>query len=84
MHGLTAQRTHPNLLYLIINVFHIRRQTCKVHIHAPCIFYNLNGYYDDLESFFEHMIDCGLSTPERQRRIHFARSLEEIGTLICA
>ena len=54
------------------------------HLDAPCIFYNLNGYYDDLESFFEHMIDCGLSTPERQRRIHFARSLEEIGTLICA
>ena len=54
------------------------------HLDAPCIFYNLNGYYDDLESFFEHMIDCGLSTPERQRRIHFARSLEEIGTLIGA
>ena len=51
---------------------------------SPCIFYNLNGYYDDLESFFQHMIDCGLSTPERQRRIHFARSLEEIGALIGA
>ena len=54
------------------------------HHDAPCIFYNLNGYYDDLESFFKHMIDCGLSTPERQKRIHFARSLEEIEALIGA
>lgn len=54
------------------------------HLDAPCIFYNLNGYYDDLEAFFKHMIRCGLSTPERQRRIHFARGLEEIGTLIGA
>ena len=53
-------------------------------LDAPCIFYNLNGYYDDLESFFQHMIDCGLSTPERQRRIHFARSFEEIEALIGA
>ena len=62
----------------------VMSQVSLKQLDAPCIFYNLNGYYDDLESFFKHMIDCGLSTPERQRRIHFARSLEEIEALIGA
>lgn len=49
---------------------------------APCILYNLNGYYDHLKAMLAHMIDQGLSSPERQRGIYFARSLEEITELI--
>jgi len=32
---------------------------------APCILYNLNGYYDHLRLQLRHMLDMGLSTPER-------------------
>lgn len=45
---------------------------------APCILYNLNGYYDSLKEFLNHMIDMGLSSKERQQGIYFAADLEEI------
>ena len=35
-------------------------------LDAPCIVYNLNGYYDSLKAMLKHMIDMGLSSEERQ------------------
>lgn len=32
------------------------------HLEAPCILYNLNGYYNSLKELLEHMIEKGLST----------------------
>lgn len=52
------------------------------HLDAPCILYNLNGYYDDLRSLLRRMIDAGLSTEERQRGIFFASTLDEIRELL--
>ena len=49
------------------------------HLDAPCILYNLDGYYDDLKHLLERMIEKGLSTPERQRGIYFAENLDQIG-----
>lgn len=51
-------------------------------LDAPCILYNLNGYYDSLKALLAHMIEMGLSTPERQQGIYFANSLEEIKQII--
>lgn len=51
-------------------------------LDAPCILYNLNGYYDSLKAMLSHMIEMGLSTPERQQGIYFADSLEEIKQII--
>lgn len=48
------------------------------HLDAPCVLYNLNGYYDGLKAQLDHMIAMGLSSPERQRGIRFARDLGEI------
>ncbi|WP_025021220.1 TIGR00730 family Rossman fold protein [Ligilactobacillus equi] len=45
---------------------------------APCIFYNFNGYYDDLERMLHTMIDMELSTPAKQKGIHFCQNLAEI------
>ena len=45
---------------------------------APCILYNLNGYYDHLRLQLRHMVDMGLSASERLENIHFAASLQEI------
>lgn len=47
-------------------------------LDAPCILYNLNGYYDRLKALLAHMIDMGLSSEERQKGIYFADSLERI------
>ena len=52
------------------------------HLDAPCILYNLNGYYDSLKALLLHMTEMGLSSPERQEGIYFAENLEEICEII--
>ena len=52
------------------------------HLDAPCILYNLNGYYDSLKALLSHMTEMGLSSPERQEGIYFARDLSEIRKII--
>ena len=47
-----------------------------------CIFYNMEGYYDHLEAFFNHMVTTKLLSKEDRNQIHFAKSLEEIEKLI--
>ena len=47
-----------------------------------CIFYNMEGYYDYLEAFFNHMVTTKLLSKEDRGQIHFAKSLEEIEKLI--
>ena len=51
-------------------------------LDAPCILYNLNGYYDGLKAQLAHMIDMGLSSPEKQRGIRFADDLAEIQAIL--
>ena len=51
-------------------------------LDAPCILYDLNGYYDSLKALLDKMIEKGLSTPQRQRGIRFAANLEEITTIL--
>lgn len=48
------------------------------HLDAPCILYNLNGYYDSLKQLLEHMIEMDLSSEEKQEGIYFVEDLEEI------
>ena len=52
------------------------------HLDAPCILYNLNGYYDGLKALLDHMIEMGLSTKERQEGIYFADTLDEIERIL--
>ena len=51
-------------------------------LDAPCILYNLNGYYDGLKTLLTHMIDMGLSSEERQKGIYFADVLEQIKDIL--
>lgn len=50
--------------------------------NGMCIFYNIEGYYDHLEAFFNHMVTTNLLSEEDRSQIHFAKSLEEIEKLI--
>lgn len=54
------------------------------HLDAPCILYNLNGYYNALQALLEQMIEKGLSSRARQEGIYFAESLEEIRRILNA
>ena len=51
-------------------------------LDAPCILYDLSGYYNSLKALLAKMIEKGLSTPQRQRGIRFAANLEEITTIL--
>ena len=52
------------------------------HLDAPCILYNLSGYYDGLKVLLARMIETGLSSQERQRGICFAENLKEIQEIL--
>lgn len=49
---------------------------------APCILYNLHGYYDGLKMLLSHMIVMGLSSEEKQQGIYFVQDLAEIKELL--
>lgn len=51
-------------------------------LHAPCIIYNLNGYYDSLKELLNHMIQEGLSSKEKQEGIYFCCDLDEIREIL--
>ena len=51
-------------------------------LDAPCILYNLNGYYDSLKALLRHMIEMGLSSEERQQGICFAEDLDRITQIV--
>lgn len=51
-------------------------------LDAPCILYNLNGFYQDLKALLNRMIEMGLSSKERQEGIYFAESLEQIQRIL--
>ena len=52
------------------------------HLQAPCIIYNLNGYYDDLKRLLEKMVKMDLAFEEKLKGIQFAKDLQEIVEVI--
>lgn len=52
------------------------------HLSAPCILYDLDGYYDGLRQLLGRMLDSGLSSEEKLAGIRFARGLDDIKAII--
>ena len=52
------------------------------HLNAPCILYNLNGYYDDLKNLLNKMITYDLSSKDKQEDIYFVENLEGIKEIL--
>ena len=52
------------------------------HLDAPCILYDLDGYYAGLKALLAHMVEMGLSSPERQNGIYFVKNLDEIKSIL--
>ena len=52
------------------------------HLNAPCIVYNLNGYYDSLKTLLAHMVEMGLAYEDRLSGIFFAENLEDVKRII--
>lgn len=53
-------------------------------LDAPCVFYNLNGYYNPMAEQLDRMLACDLTSPERLRGISFARNLDELAACLQA
>lgn len=51
-------------------------------LDAPCILYNLNGYYNGLKELLENMIRMVLSSEEKQRGVYFAENLGDIRRIL--
>ena len=51
-------------------------------LDAPCILYNLNGYYNGLKELLENMIRMGLSSEEKQQGVYFAENLKDIRRIL--
>ena len=49
---------------------------------APCILYNLDGYYEGLRSLLEKMKEKGLSSEKRLEKVYFAENLAEIRRIL--
>ncbi len=52
------------------------------HLDAPCILYDLGGYYSGLKELLRRMVETGLSSEERQKGIFFADDLSQIVRLL--
>lgn len=48
----------------------------------PCVLYNVCGYYDLLEQFFDHAVREGFLTEENRAKILFARTIAEIEKIV--
>ncbi|WP_347995290.1 TIGR00730 family Rossman fold protein [uncultured Eubacterium sp.] len=58
---------------------------CKIsmkQLNAPCILYNLDGYYNSLKELLNHMIEKEFSSKQRQEGIFFADNLEAIKQIV--
>lgn len=62
----------------------VMSQVSLGHLTAPCILYNLNGYYAPLQALLTRMIETGLSSPKRQQGISFADNLADIAAILAA
>ena len=51
-------------------------------LDAPCILYNLNGYYHGLKILLDQLITMGLSSEEKLQGIYFASDLSEIQKIL--
>lgn len=51
-------------------------------IDAPCILYNLDGYFDGLKALLNTMISYGFSSESRQKGIYFAENIDEIEKIL--
>ena len=51
---------------------------CLGHLQAPCVVYNLNGYYESLKNLLSHMIETGLASADLMDKVVFAENLQDI------
>ena len=74
--------TFPGGTGTLEEVSEVMSKLALKQLDAPCVLYNLNGYYEGLRALLKHMVEMGLSTPERQGKVYFAENLGEIQAIL--
>lgn len=70
--------TFPGGTGTLEEISEVLSKICLGHLKAPCLIYNLNGYYNHLKAQLEHMIDMGLLDAKKLQTVHFVSNLNEI------
>lgn len=52
------------------------------HLSAPCMLYDLDGYYAGLNAQLRHAVTMGLASEEALQKVRFVRSLAEIESIL--
>jgi len=52
------------------------------HTKCPCIFLNINGFYEPMKAMLRHMAEEGFVNPAMKERISFADTIEELDVLL--
>ena len=71
---------YDGLTELIVTKDMAERKTKMIELGDAFIAFP--GYYDDLKALLGHMIEKGLSSPERQEGIYFAEDLAQIRAIL--
>ena len=80
--GLTEFIAFPGGTGTLEEITEVISKLSLGQLNAPCILYDLNGYYQPLHQLLQQMIAMGLSTSARQRNITFAADLAQIRAIL--
>jgi len=60
----------------------VMSKVCLGHLDAPCILYDIDGYYSGLYAQLSHMTSKGLMAPGNLEKICFAKDLGEVAAAV--
>ena len=78
----TLEEIAEVMVFLASDSAEVMSKVSLGHLDAPCILYDLDGYYAGLKALLAHMVEMGLSSPERQSGIYFVKDLDEIKNIL--
>ena len=74
--------TFPGGTGTLEEISEVMSKLCLGHLDAPCLIYNLNGYYDHLTAQLDHMIEMGLLDATKMKNVRFVKDLDEIKAIL--
>ena len=56
---------------------------CKLgKLNAPCVLFDVDGYYDALAAAYDRQVACGFSTPEQRAHLQRVNGVAELEALL--
>lgn len=74
--------TFPGGTGTLEEISEVMSKLCLGHLDAPCLIYNLNGYYDHLKAQLDHMIEMGFLDATKMKNVRFVKDLDEIKAIL--